>query len=269
MLPVQLIDHLKKNHRLFRLIALRGFACREVKKRADAVVHLLDLARIKSLLEEWETKKVCLIGVVSRPSPSALLGAYSLFKSLSEIKEVISRGDDNLLRGALSLFEGNGWEIVGIHELMPQIMAPFGCLGSVQPTEEDLEIIRTGSQLLGSLSPYDVGQAAVLSGKRVLAIEGPEGTDAMLKRAGKVQSRRFFSSQTVLRAGLVKGAKTGQDLRIDMPAIGPKTVVNAKKSGLNGIAISAGSTLIIKRKETIEIANQYGLYLYGFNNSSS
>ena len=263
MLPLQLIDHLNEKRILHHIIAFRGFADRVVRSRADAVVNLLDLERIRSLLAGWKSDYVLLIGVVHRPNAAALLSAYSLFANRHFVKDVISKGDDNLLRGAVAILEGWGHQVIGVHDVMPQIMAPSGVLGAVYPTDEDKISVETGFQLLHMLSPYDVGQAVALSGKRTLAVEGPEGTDRMLMRVKKLQHRFLSFKPAVLRGALVKTAKIGQDLRIDMPAIGPKTVLRAKQAGLNGIAVGAGSTLIVQQKETIQTADRLGLYLIG------
>ena len=94
----------------------------------------------------------------------------------------------------------------------------------------------------------------------MLAIEGPEGTDRMLRRVRGLRQTWFGTSR---REGgvVVKAAKQGQDLRVDMPAIGPRTVREAARAGLSGVAVGAASTLILDRDETIRIADRLGLYL--------
>ncbi len=261
-LPRQLADHLLSEGRTFRLLAFRGFADRDVRARADAVVNLLDLKAIEAQLRIWKPALITLAGAVHRPSAAALFGAFTLFANRQEIRTIISKGDDNLLRGAVSILEGNGFRVTGVHELMPGVTASVGVLGRVMPTVEDRAVISVGFRVLQALSPFDVGQAVAVSGERVLAIEGPEGTDRMLRRTNAVQ-RHFFLSRPSLRGALVKAAKAGQDLRFDMPAIGPRTVREAHKAGLNGVAIGAGTSLIVDIDETIAVADRLGLYLVG------
>jgi len=267
-LPLLLVRELEQKEIPYKLIAFRGFAERQTCKAANAVVHLLDLTRIRNHLEQWQSEKVTLVGDITRPNASALLSAFSLVANYTWVKEVISKGDDNLLRGAVTLLESWGCRIIGVHELMPEIMASAGILGQITPIEEDHRTLMTGFDILDALSPFDIGQALVLTGERVLAMEGPEGTDQMLKRVKRLQKRSFFSKKIILRGALVKTAKKGQDLRFDMPAIGPRTIRNVWAAGLHGIAVGSGSTLIVNKQETITTANQLGIYLLGFNEAS-
>jgi DUF1009 family protein len=107
-----------------------------------------------------------------------------------------------------------------------------------------------------------MGQGVVVAGERIMAVEGPEGTDRMLAR---VQGRRrFWSFRRPDAVGvLVKMPKRGQDLRIDLPAIGPRTFVRAAKAGLRGVAVASGVTLILDREETVRTADRLGLFLLG------
>jgi len=116
--------------------------------------------------------------------------------------------------------------------------------------------------LLGDLSPYDIGQAAVVAGERVLAVEGPEGTDRMLARV-RASGRTWSWRRAVGRGVLVKAPKAGQDLRVDLPAIGPRTVARAARAGLTGIAVASGRTLILDREETVRLCDRRGLFLLG------
>lgn len=123
--------------------------------------------------------------------------------------------------------------------------------------------IATGRALLRALSPYDVGQAAVVAAQRTLAVEGPEGTDRMLARARTLGRKPFGHGAPQPGTVLVKFAKAGQDLRVDLPTIGPRTVSAAQAAGCAGLALQAGFTLIIDRPATVATADRAGLFLIG------
>jgi UDP-2,3-diacylglucosamine hydrolase len=162
----------------------------------------------------------------------------------------------------VDLIEEQGHRVVGVQEIAPELLAPSGVLGRRRPSPEDEAAVATGFALLSDVAAYDVGQAAVVAGGRVLALEGPEGTDRMLARVRRF--RRPWSAVNALPGGvLVKTAKAGQDLRVDLPAIGPRTVREAARAGVRGIAIGAGSTLVIDREETIAAADGAGLFILG------
>lgn len=263
-LPMRLADRLTASGRTVRVLAFRGFCERRLTARADAVVNLLDLRRIVSTLESWQPAALTLAGALRRPSVSALIGAYSAYRDRDYVAAVVSRGDDNLLRGAVELLESKGFPLLGVRELAPELLAAPGRYGIHAPSPQSFASIECGFRMLEALSPYDVGQAAVVSGFRVIAVEGPEGTDRMLARARKIAAGGFLRRA---RPGgvLVKGPKRDQDLRVDLPAIGPRTVAHAAKAGLDGIAIAQGLTLVLDREGTIAAANKAGLFLVGID----
>ncbi len=262
-LPALLADELTRRGRSHRILAFRGFAERDVCRRADVVMDLLDVGRALTTMRDWGAAAVTLAGAVSRPSPAAALGAFAYFRNRHELDDILSRGDDHLLRGVVERLEARGFPVVGVRDIAPTLLAREGAYGRVRPDLEDQTSIAVGLELLRDLSPHDVGQATVVAAGRVTAIEGPEGTDRMLDRARRFSIRRPFG-RPVVRAGvLVKAAKRGQDMRVDLPTIGPRTVENAARAGLQGIAIGAGSTLVLDEARAIEIADRLGLYLVG------
>ncbi len=260
-LPVLLVNHLEQTGQDYRVLAFRGFAQPELRRRAHANVDLLDLKTIMSTLEGWKPRAVSLVGAVRRPGFSALLGAYSALRNRQEVKEVITRGDDQVLRGAVMLLEERGHRVVGAHELAPDLVASRSLHGALEPGEDDRQAITVGLDLLASLSAFDIGQAAIVARNHVLAIEGPEGTDRMLRRVRRLRQSWFGLRRRKEGGVLIKAAKRGQDLRVDMPTIGPNTVIEAAKAGLSGIAIGAGSTFVLEQEETLRIANRLGLFL--------
>ncbi len=262
-LPALLADELGRRGRPFRILAFRGFAERDVRRRADRVIDLLDIGGALSTLAEWGAAGVTMAGAVSRPSPAAALGAFAYFRNRRELEDILSRGDDHLLRKVVERLEERGFPVLGVRDLAPGLLARVGAYGAVAPAPEDDSAIALGLRLLRDLSPYDVGQATVVNGGRVVAVEGPEGTDRMLRRVRAFSGAGWFTRAPDRAGVLVKAAKRGQDIRVDLPTIGPRTVENAARAGLKGIAIGAGSTLVLEEARTVEFADRLGLYLVG------
>ena len=96
-----------------------------------------------------------------------------------------------MLRGAVRLLEDHGHQVVGAHELAPDLVVSRELRGRIEPGDEDRHAIAMGLELLASLSAFDIGQAAVVARRRVLAIEGPEGTDRMLRRVRRLSHSWF------------------------------------------------------------------------------
>jgi DUF1009 family protein len=166
-----------------------------------------------------------------------------------------------VLTRVVRFFEGKGLEVRGVHEVAPDLLAGTGRLGSVALSEQDGADAELGFAVRRALGSVDAGQAVVVARGKVLAIEGAEGTDAMLQRVAGLADRQAPGR----RAGvLAKGPKPGQELRIDMPAIGPRTIEQAVAAGLAGVAVEAGAVLILDRAETIRIADAHACALEGF-----
>ena len=262
-LPDLVAGSLERAGRRFKVLALRGFTGRSLRARADATVDLLDVGGTLAVLKRWGPAVVVPAGGVARPSPAALLNAGAALRNREALRAIAGGGDDRLLRAALVLLEENGHSVLGVHEAAPDLLSPAGRLGSHAPDAEAQTSIRTGQALLGALSPYDLGQAAVIASERVLAVEGPEGTDRMLARARALNRKPFGRGRPAAGTVVVKLSKRGQDLRIDLPAVGPRTVRNAAAAGCAGIAVEAGRTLLIDRAETVAEAERRGLFLVG------
>ncbi len=262
-LPELVATSLDRAGRPFRVLAIRGFAERAMRARAAATVDLLDIAGILAILKAWGPVTVVPAGGVSRPNPAAILNAAAALRNRDALRAISGGGDDRLLRGALALLEEHGHGVIGVHEVAPDLLSPEGLLGRHAPDAAARDSIATGRALLASLSDFDVGQATVVAGQRALAVEGPEGTDRMLARARKLGRRPFGYGSAQPGTVLVKCAKIGQDLRVDLPAIGPRTVANAAAAGCSGLAVQAGFTLIIDRPATIAAADRAGLFLLG------
>ncbi|WP_298954468.1 UDP-2,3-diacylglucosamine diphosphatase LpxI [uncultured Methylobacterium sp.] len=262
-LPLLIAEALDRAGRPCRILAIRGFADAATRRRAEAAVDLLDIRGTLAHLAAWAPAGVTLAGAVARPSPAALLNTLAAYRNRDALRALASGGDDRLLRGVLDLLEEHGHRILGVHDLAPDLMAPAGLLGAVAPQGVSPASVAAGRALLASLSPHDVGQAAVVAEHRVLAVEGPEGTDRMLARARALARRPLGLGRAPAGMVLVKEAKAGQDLRVDLPAIGPRTVRHAAAAGCAGLAVGAGTTLILDRAETVAAADRLGLFLLG------
>jgi DUF1009 family protein len=262
-LPELVAASLERTGRTFKVLGVRGFTDRPLRARADAVVDLLDVAGTLRILQEWGPAAIVPAGGVTRPSPAAIFNAAAAVRNREALRAIAGGGDDRLLRAVLALLEENGHSVLGIHEVAPDLLSPEGRLGRHEPDAAALASIATGRALLSALSPFDVGQAAVVAADRIVSVEGPEGTDRMLARARSIARKPFGYGRPLPGMVLVKIAKVGQDLRIDLPTIGPRTIRAAAGAGCFGLAIQAAHTLVIDRAETVATADRHGLFLVG------
>jgi UDP-2,3-diacylglucosamine hydrolase len=171
-------------------------------------------------------------------------------------------GDDHLLSGVGRILEQDGFRMVGIKDVAPDLLMPEGCITCLTPDASAMADIIRGRALLGALGPFDIGQAAVVIDGHVVAVEDIEGTDGLLARLARLRADGRLRARAG-RGVLVKAPKRGQDLRYDLPTIGPRTVEGAAKAELAGIAIIAGNTLVADSQAMIEAADKAGLFVQG------
>jgi len=176
---------------------------------------------------------------------------------LPRLAKLFRRGDDALLRGIAELFEENGFRVVGPETVLHEVIAEAGVLTKVSPQSEASQDIAMAKDILSALSPHDVGQAVVVANGICIAIEAAEGTAEMLARVADLRSGEASAGV------LAKLPKVGQDRRVDLPTIGPKTAIAVAAANLSGIAVEAGNGFILEREETIRLCDEAGIFLVG------
>lgn len=261
-LPFAVADAVGKRGRRVVLFAIRGWA--DPQRVAAYPHHWASFGQFGWFCRAAQRegcRDVVLIGSVVRPAIWKIRPDFKTLRLLPRIVGLLRGGDNRLLKGVAAIFEEHGFRLVGAHEIAPDILMPEGLLGRERPTAGDQADIATALALLEATSPFDVGQAVVVADTRVLAIEAAEGTDRMLARIAELrQGGRIADAR---RGVLVKAAKRGQDRRVDLPSIGPRTVEGAARAGLAGIAVVSGSTIIAEAGLTGAAADRERLFVIG------
>ena len=137
---------------------------------------------------------------------------------------------------------------------MQELLFPQGLLTKKKPTEKQIADIRFGWKIAREVGRLDIGQCVVVRDCTVLAVEAIEGTDAAIKRGGKLGRK-----ETVV----VKVKKPNQDFRFDLPAIGPTTIESMKEVEASVLAVEAGQGLLFDRQKVIELANKAKIVIVG------
>lgn len=165
-----------------------------------------------------------------------------------------SFSDDALLRAVAAELEADGIQVVESTLFLRSHLAGKGALAGRAPSESEWRDIRLGVDVARAIGRWDVGQTVVVKSGIVLAIEALEGTDAALRRGGELG-----------RGGAVavKTSKPGQDLRFDVPAVGPETVTVCTAAGISVLALEAGKTLLLERDLFLARAGEAGLAVVG------
>ncbi|WP_204251997.1 LpxI family protein [Phyllobacterium zundukense] len=264
LLPVAVAESLRKQGGNPLIVAIKGEAEPELYKGEHAEISIVELGGLVKILKAEGISNVVLAGGIRhRPEfGAALRPGNGNLVALYRFMRAFRLGDDGLLRAVIATIESYGFRVLGAHEIVPDILAPApGTItrkGADKESIADMRAARKAAIMIGSL---DIGQAAIAVGRRVVALEGVEGTDAMLQRVAELRLAKRINRKGGV---LVKCAKPQQEVRADLPAIGVSTVENAVKAGLKGIAVEAGRTLILGYEETVTAANKAGLFIETF-----
>lgn len=262
-LPGAVAAQVSASGRRVVLFAVRGWADPAVVSAFPH--HWVDLGRyggFRRLMQTEGCRDLVFIGTLLRPSLGQIKFDWPTLRELPRIVRAFKGGDDHMLSSFGRILAEDGFRIVGAHEVAPDILVSEGQLGRCAPSERDRADIAFALDLLHAISPFDVGQAAVVADRHVLAIEAAEGTDGVLDRlvalrsAGRIRSPRGVGV-------LVKAPKAKQNRRFDLPTIGPQTVAGVARAGLAGLAVVAGATIIAEPQEAIAEANAAGVFVTG------
>lgn len=208
---------------------------------------------LRQLVEEG-VDRVVFAGAMTRPRFDPALFDPATAQLVPQLLAALAQGDDAMLRVAIALVEDAGLTVVGLAEVAPGLIVGPGMLGAVAPVARDEADAARGGLILDALAPVDVGQGCVVAQGLCLGIEVVYGTDALL---ADVAARRVGTGGV-----FVKRAKTGQDLRVDLPTIGPGTVQRVLAAGLSGVCLQADRVVVLHRAEVMAQADAAGLAIW-------
>ncbi len=262
-LPFAVADSLIAQGRKPVLFALRGFCDpAQVGGFHHHWISIGQFGALKKLLRAERCETLVFIGSLVRPALSEIRLDLGTLQVMPSVIRAYRGGDDHLLTRIGGIFEQHGFRLVGIRDVAPDVLMPEGTLTRLRPDAQALADIAKGREVVAALSAFDIGQGCVVIDGHVVAVEGIEGTDAMLARVARLRD------DGVIRAGaghgvLVKAAKRGQDLRFDLPTIGPDTVKETLAAHLSGVAIVAGNAIVAEPQAMIAAADKASLFIEG------
>lgn len=253
-LPRRIIDACGKSDQAYHVVVFEGqgdpgaFA----GKPHDIIRLGAGGATIKCLRKNG-CDHVVMAGAIRRPSIAELRPDWWGIKFFAT-SGAQALGDDGLLRALINALEGEDFTVIGADDLVPELLMPQGLIADIQPDDLNRQDIEIAIKAARSLGQQDIGQAAVASKGDVIAREGPGGTDAMLRELGTAKNTGGVLAKTL---------KPDQERRVDLPTIGPETIINAHAAGLKGVAVEAGNAFLLELDKTVSTANDLGVFLVG------
>ena len=253
--PLFVLEAARRKDCSMVVVAIREEAPPEIERAAD-VCHWISLGELSRLIEtlrqEGVTRAVMAGRVQHARIYSSIRPDWKLVKLLASLT---SRNTNSLLGAVTDVLAEEGIELIDSTAFLRPFLASEGEMTRRGPTEEEQADIDYGRRVARALSGFDVGQTVVICERACVAVEAMEGTDAAIERAASLSNGR--------RMTVVKAAKPDQDMRFDVPVVGPTTIRKMGRANATALAVEAGKTLLLDRDELSKSAEQAGITIVG------
>ncbi|MGB7288343.1 MAG: UDP-2,3-diacylglucosamine diphosphatase LpxI [Salaquimonas sp.] len=262
-LPCEIVRELQRLKRDPLLIGISGEIEDRLAKDASAVLTYGQLGRLFEVLKKESIRHVVFAGGINkRPDFKSIKMDMVTLKEVPTLLKIVMGGDNSVLSKISAFFAKKNVKVVGAHEVVPMLLASHGAINGNPSLKTYKPTIAMAFKAAKAIGALDAGQAAIAEHGRVIALEAAEGTDAMIDRV--VQLRKDGRISVKPSNGiLAKTMKPEQDMRADLPAIGPDTIRSVAAAGLKGIAIEAGHTFILEKEETLRLAGELKIFIIG------
>ena len=216
-------------------------------------VSIGQFGKIINILKRNKCKKVLFAGKVTKPNFSKLKLDLKGIYHISRIIKKSKKGDAAILKEIINILKQEKIRTINSLTFNPELTLKKGTYSKVKPDKEDKKDIKKAISTLSKLGKYTFSQGMVVRNNKVVSIEGKDGTEKMLKEC---ESKKFKN-----RGVLVKFPKKKQDLRIDLPTAGLKTLKQCKAAGLKGIVLKSKQNVFLERKKCISFANKKKMFI--------
>ncbi|MBI1354788.1 MAG: DUF1009 domain-containing protein [Acidobacteria bacterium] len=236
--------------------AIKEEALPEIEQAADELhwISLGDLSKLIRIFRDAGVSQAVMAGRVQHVKIySAIRPDWRLLKLLSALRR---RNTDSLLGAVAQVLADEGVELLDSTLFLRPYLAQAGANGRRKPSSDDLADVEYGREVAAAVAGFDIGQSVAICERACVAVEAMEGTDAVILRAAELVNGR--------RLTIVKRAKPNQDMRFDVPVIGPTTIRKMQKANARTLAVEARKTLLIDREDLLREADAAGVAVWGF-----
>ena len=250
--PIEILKKVKKKGLSYLIIDLSK-SKKFKKDRNSHSISIGQFGKIINILKKNKCKKVLFAGKVTKPNFSKLKldlkGIYYMPRIIKNSK----LGDAAILKEIIKILSEQSIKTISSTSFNPELSLKKGNYSKINPNEEDKKNIIKAITTLNKLGKYNYSQGTVVRNKKVIAIEGKGGTEKMLR---KCKSKKYTNTGV-----LVKFPKKKQDLRVDLPAAGLKTLKQCKTAGLKGIVLKSNQNVFLEKKKCISFANNNKMFI--------
>lgn len=218
-------------------------------------VNLGQIGKAVDAMKQKGVHNIVFVGSLKKPDIFSLKLDDLGRKLLAKIVKDKFFGDNKLLSSLTEFLEEQGFSILGVHEILKDLVVDKKIFTKLEPNDQDKIDIDLAMKVVTTLGKLDVGQGAIVQNGVVLGVEAIEGTNNLIERCGNIKFADNYGGV------LVKLSKPGQELRMDLPTIGIETLKNLHKAGFKGIAIEAKRAIFLDQEESINYANKHNMFI--------
>ena len=229
------------------------------KNKNSFSLSIGQLGKAVSILKNHKCKKVIFAGKVKAPNFSKTKFDFKAIYYLPKFIKDAKKGDAAIIKTVIKIFQQEGFQVLNSTFFNPELLLRKGNYTKMKPNYFSKKDMIKGKSIINDLTTYRVGQGVVIRNSQVISIEGSDGTDAMLKRAGILLKR--FSSGNKKQGILLKFPKKNQDLRVDLPTVGVKTIKKCAKIGIQGIVVKSNQNIFLDLSKCISLANKNKMFI--------
>jgi len=251
-LPLEILKKVKKQKIKYLIIDLTKKKIFR-KNNFSYSVSIGQFGKIIKILQLNKCKKVLFAGKVKKPNFSKLKLDFKGIYYIARIIKASKIGDVAILKEVINIFKKEEIKIINSLSFTPELSLKKGIYTKTKPNHEDDKDIKKGVSTLSKLNNYSFSQGVIVKNNKVIAVEGNDGTQKMLQKIKNTENK--------LKGVLVKFPKKKQDLRIDLPTIGLKTLIQCKKAGLKGVVLKSKQNVCLDKKQLIKFANKNKMFI--------
>jgi len=250
--PLEILKKIKQTKKKYIIIDLT-ISKKFRKNRKSFAVSIGQFGKIINILKKNNCKKVLFAGKVNKPNFSKLKLDFKGVYYIPRIIKASKLGDAAILKEIIKILDQNKIKTENSLIFNPELTLKKGNYSKIKPNKQDQLDIKKAIKTLNNLRQYNFSQGVVVRNKKVISIEGKGGTKRMLEKSKSIKFRNC--------GVLVKFPKKKQDLRVDLPTIGLKTLKQSKTAGLKGIVIKSKQHVFLDKSKCINFANKNRMFI--------
>lgn len=234
--------------------AFKGETSPRLKCYVDEI-HWVKVGQLEELIRIFKKSGIKSAVMIGQITPGRLFKRMRLDKRAQKILSSVNQmSAETIFKRIADELDGEGIELKDARLFLDRLLVQHGQITSLPPNDLELQDINFGRDIIKNIANQNVGQTVVVKNKTVVAVEAIEGTDSTISRGGRIARGNIV---------VIKVSKPNQDMRFDVPIVGPRTIRVLKRAGGGVLALESGRVIILEKEKTVRMAEKCGIKIVG------